>query len=168
MLLGLGFCLRNHDLYAAVKEFSKMLEESRELFEKAPAIEFTIAGWQGSKPAVWYMVTRDAGDYQAMAFYEIPTRYQGGAMGSPDAMAWEALGVVEGAPDDTLRANGVRIMEALRHLPGKVFGKEDLPAVYGVGGHVQYVRLDPDGGCENIMLHEWPDEIGKKIAVGAI
>lgn len=164
LLEAFGMMLRQHDLYGAVRAFSEMLPAD-ERISGAHAIEFTIAGYQGSKPAIWYMVTRQVGDYEPFIFYEIIPRFQGGAMGSPDTSSWAALGVRDDAPDDTLFVNGERIMEAFRHLPGPVFGHEDQPGVYGVGGHVQYVRLEPDGDLEDVILKTWPDMKGEKIEV---
>lgn len=155
--------IEHYDLYGAVKALSEIVNGMADEFAAASVVEMTIVGWQGSQPQCWHMVTHDLGEQVGLAFYPIAGRYHGGALGSPSEQTWEALGITEGAPDDTLRTNSRKLMEAFRHMPGAVYGRPDLPPVYGVGGHIQYVRLEPDGGCEDVILHKWPDVPGEKI-----
>lgn len=136
-------------------------------FRELPIAEVVIAGVMDGQPQVWRGFTHDYAGLPAGQLQMLDDRYVGGAMGEPTPDQWQALGVVPEAPDGVLRAKAVEVMELLRTLPGPVYGVEDSPAVYGVGGHVQYVRIGADGVMTSEIVHDWPEDVvGER--VGAI
>jgi hypothetical protein len=50
----------------------------------------------------------------------------------------------------------------MRQVRGPNPAKPDAPHVYGIGGHVDWTAITPDG-CVTERLHTWPDVVGEKI-----
>ena len=58
---------------------------------------------------------------------------------------------------------GVAAIDLMRQTPGTNPVKPDLPAVFGIGGHVDHAIVRPEGVTLE-RVHEWPEDVvGQKI-----
>lgn len=94
-------------------------------------------------------------------FYMLQPFHVGGPDLSPEEIAeiglsWEALG------RDGLRPYALPIMEAMRARKDINPTAPHLPAIHGVGGHVQYVTITRDE-VRSEIIHTWPDVVGEMI-----
>lgn len=71
-------------------------------------------------------------------------------------------GITRGSIDNGLEYIGVRLFDAFRTRKGTNPAAPDRPAIYGVGGQLDYTVISKDGVSVR-TLHEWPDEVGKPI-----
>lgn len=75
----------------------------------------------------------------------------------------QAMGVtLDGLRRDGLEPHAVDLMQAMREVKDINPTAPHLPPIFGVGGHLQHVRITRDG-AESRILHTWPDVIGEPI-----
>ena len=86
------------------------------------------------------------------------------AIGGPDigSAAYARLGMRQETASAGFGPCAVPIMEALRQERGRAVDRPELPALHGIGGHIQHAMIDQTGARSKI-IHKWPDMIGETI-----
>lgn len=59
---------------------------------------------------------------------------------------------------------GLRILDAMRQVPGITVTNPEHPPHHGIGGQVDHAVITPEEGTMIVTGHVWPDEVGKKIS----
>lgn len=74
----------------------------------------------------------------------------------------DAAGITQAGLRDRFAEVGADYMELMRRHKGPNPVRPDLPAIYGIGGHVDHSVIRADG-VTTTRLRTWPDVVGEKI-----
>lgn len=123
--------------------------------ETTPAFEIVIAAISETRgPLLLYCGT---GDIYGAGYVPFSLVDAGKTIGGGPNIDAAGIDASKG-----LRDCGVDIFERMRRIPGPNPAQPDLPAIYGIGGHVDHTVVAAAGVTVD-RLHEWPDVIGQKI-----
>lgn len=153
-LLGVGNETVDQTLDAIGDKLVKLAAKAA-MQETPPAFEIIIAAISESRgPVLLYCATGDfyGAGYVPFSLIEAGNEIGGGPNVDP-------TGIVT---TNGLRDCGVEIFERMRRVPGPNPIKADLPAIHGIGGHVDHTVVRADGVTVE-RLHTWPDVVGRKI-----
>lgn len=143
-----------------------VIERTRTLLDQAKAVslpagpcEVLVAGISETQgPFLAFFTTADIyPHYVPLTLHDVGPQFGGGNALTPDEIA--------GLPsaENGLAEIGVPLFEAMRRKLGLNPAAPHLPAIHGIGGHVDLTVIAA-GGATTTRLHEWPeDTIGQKI-----
>lgn len=128
------------------------------------AVQVVVAGLDSEgRPAAFTLANCDCGP-DVPAWKVVPIEGLA-VMPSTPQIAPEIMGLIDGKRsfDDITDADCVEIMEVVRRHRLPVIGRDDLAAVYAIGGFIQATSVSAEGISTRI-LRRWPDRIGERIS----
>lgn len=130
----------------------------------APAFEMVICGISESYgPVIAYLCTAAAyPGFEPYKLYRIEQPDFGGGAPLDFVAELPAAGITAESVRDGLGARGADIFELMRRKAGPNPLRPDLPALFGIGGHVDLTVISA-AGVTTTRLRTWPDQVGAKI-----
>lgn len=139
---------------AAIPDWQRLLDRQRARREWPP-FEIVIAAISETRgPVILYAASTDAYGVGVDLWKLVDAGNELGGGPSVDTTGLDT--------SDGLRSCGAELFERMRRTAGPNPVAPELPAVYGIGGHVDLTVVRPEGVTVE-RIHEWPDVVGRKI-----
>lgn len=148
--------------------FDGMIEKLEARFANARAregaipLEILIAGWSEARgPQLLYFATVEMGGRPAFVMLDAGPEICGGTANLLTPEEIDAAGVfIE--PGKDMADIAIPFFDLMRAKKGAHPVSPDLPAIHGIGGHLDMTTVTASGASTR-RLHTWPDVVGEKI-----
>ncbi|PTE08206.1 hypothetical protein C9427_21395 [Mesorhizobium helmanticense] len=143
---------------AVIERTHTLLEQAKKGVVSSAPCEVLLAGLSETRgPFLAFFSTADVyPQFEPFILHDVGPDFGGG-----NALTAEEIAALPSA-EEGLGKCGVALFETMRGKPGLNPAAPHMPAIHGIGGHIDLTVINANGATTT-RLHEWPDVIGEKI-----